>query len=161
MENTIDYSIPEPVITEVHVKLNEVVQLLKPFLIALTPDERRELPKMSDGTLPFVQKCLDYCRSNPEFVPAFINFNGLTSDMKVFEQLTPIYRLVVQLENKLNDTAMEAGAESFISSLSYYNSVKYAARLDSPGAKAIYEDLKKRFVKTKPEDQTDTDTGKK
>ena len=160
MENKVDYSIPDQVIAEVHGKLNEVEQMLKPFLIALTPDERRELPKMSDGTLPFVQKSLDYCRSNPEFAPAFVNFNGLASDMRVFEQLTPIYRIVLQLENKLNDTTMEAGAESFVSSLSYYNSVKYAARLDSPGAKAIYEDLKKRFIKTKPNDQSGTDAKK-
>ena len=102
---------------------------------------------MSDGTLPFVQKCLSYCQSNPEFAPAFINFEELYSDMKVYEQLLPVYRTVFQLENKLNDTSMEAGAESYVSALGYYNSVKLAAKLDAPGAKAIYEDLAKRFAR--------------
>lgn len=105
------------------------------------------MPKMSDGTLPFVQKCLSYCQSNPEFAPAFINFDELFDDMKVYEQLLPIYRLVLQLENKLNDTSMEAGAESYVSALAYYNSVKMAAKLDAPGAKAIYEDMAKRFAR--------------
>jgi hypothetical protein len=148
MDNKINFSIPDEVIADVTSKLNEVATILKPYLIALTPTERTEIPKMSDGTLPFVQKCLGYCQTNPEFAPSFIDFDGLFADMKVYEQLTPIYRLIFQLENKLNDTTMEAGAESFVSALSYYNSVKYAARMDVPSAKAIADDLSKRFART-------------
>jgi hypothetical protein len=149
MDNKVNSSVPEAVISEATSKLNEVVNILKPYLIALSPTERHDLPKMSDGTLPFVQKCLDYCKSNPEFAPAYVNYNELTEDMKMYQQLLPLYRVVLQLENKLNDTSMQAGAESYVSSLSYYNSVKNAAKYDAPGAKAIYEDLKKRFTKEK------------
>jgi hypothetical protein len=149
MENKILVSIPDQVITDVTQRISEAIGLLNPYLIALTPVERHDLPKMSDGTQPFVQKCLDYCQANPEFAPAYVNFGELAQDMKVFEQLLPIYRMVLQLENKLNDTSMQAGAESYVSSLSYYNSVKNAAKYDAPGAKAIYEDLKKRFIKEK------------
>ena len=149
MDNKINFSIPEELIADVTSKITDVVNQLKPYLIALTPTERQELPKMGDGTLPFVQKCLSYCQSNPEFAPSFINFEGLFADMQVYEQLLPVYRLVFQLENKLNDTSMEAGAESYICALGYYNSVKMAAKSDVPGAKAIYEDLKKRFAKEK------------
>jgi len=147
MDNKINFSIPEEVIADIISKLNDVNNQLRFCLIALTPKERTELPKMSDGTLPFVQKCLSYFQSNPEFAPPFVDFEGLASDMKVYEQLLPIYRLVFQLENKLNDTTMQAGAESFVSALSYYNSVKYAAHLDAPGAKAIADDLSKRFAR--------------
>lgn len=149
MENKINYSIPDELIADVTAKLTDVANQLKQFMIALTPGERQEIPKMGDGTLPFVQKCLGYCKSNPEFAPTFIDFEGLAADMKVYEQLLPVYRMVLQLENKLNDTSMEAGAESYISALGYYNSVKLAAKSDIPGAKAIYEDLKKRFAKEK------------
>lgn len=149
MDNKINFSIPDELIADVTVKLTDVSNQLKQFMIALTPTERQELPKMGDSTLPFVQKCLGYCQSDPEFAPAFIDFEGLSADMKVYEQLLPIYRLVLQLENKLNDTSMEAGAESYISALAYYNSVKMATKSDAPGAKAIYEDLKKRFAKEK------------
>lgn len=147
MDNKVNFSIPKEVVADVTTKLNDVIAQLKPYLIALTPEERQELAKMSDGTVPFVQKCLDYCVSNPEFSPKFINFNDLRDDMKVYEQLIPVYRLVQQLENKLNDTATQAGAESYVCALSYYNSVKYAARMDAPGAKAIVDDLSKRFVR--------------
>jgi len=35
-----------------------------------------------------------------------------------------------------------ADGESYINALSYYNSIKQAAKMDIPGAKSIYEDLK-------------------
>lgn len=149
MENKIKNLIPATVVEEATTKITEAINALNPYLIALTPTERHDLPKMSDGTLPFVQKCLDYCRANPEFAPSYVDFEELAQDMTVYEQLLPIYRMVLQLENKLNDTSMQAGAESYVSSLSYYNSVKNAAKYDAPGAKAIYEDLKKRFAKEK------------
>jgi hypothetical protein len=149
MFNKISFTIPDAVITDVTEKLTAIDNALRPYMIALTPAERQEIPKMGDGTFPFVQKCLSYCQSNPEFSPPFINFEELLSDMKVYEQLIPLYRIVFQLENKLNDTSMEAGAESYMSALAYYNSVKLAAKSDVPGAKAIYEDLKKRFAKEK------------
>jgi len=145
MDNKINFTLPEEVIAELTSKLNDVANIVRPYMIALTPAERQAIPKMSDGTLPFVQKCLSYCQSNPEFAPTFIDLEGLASDMKVYEQLLPVYRLVFQLENKLNDTILQAGAECYTSSLAYYNSVKFAARMDAPGAKAIADDLSKRF----------------
>jgi hypothetical protein len=147
MDNKINYSITPEAIIEAMTKLNDVTNILKPYLIALSPIERHDLPKMSDGTLPFVQKCLDYCQSNPEYAPSYLDFSGLRDDMKVYTQLMPIFRLAEQLESMLNDTTMEVGAESYVSALSYYNSVKMATSMNVPGAKAIYEDLKKRFVK--------------
>jgi hypothetical protein len=44
---------------------------LMPYLIALTPSQRLELPKMSDKTLPFVEKIKEYFVTAPEFIPAF------------------------------------------------------------------------------------------
>ncbi|HBL77775.1 MAG: hypothetical protein A2W90_02295 [Bacteroidetes bacterium GWF2_42_66] len=149
MENKISFEIPDEIIIQATAKMQEVITLLAPYLIALTPDERHGLPKMSDKTLPFVEKCLDYCVSDPQFTPVYLDRSGLVTDMKVYKQLTPLYRMVLQLEDNLSDTTMEAGAESYIASLSYYNSVKQAAKMSVPGSKPIYEDLSKRFVKVK------------
>jgi hypothetical protein len=40
---------------------------------------------------------------------------------------------------------MLAGSEAYIAALAYYNSVKQAAKMNVPGARAIYDDLSKRF----------------
>lgn len=51
-----------------------------------------------------------------------------------------------QLVLNLDDTTTQAGSESYTAALTYYNSVKQAAKLSVPGSKAIYEDLRKRFA---------------
>jgi hypothetical protein len=151
MENKIIVSIPEEVITAVQEKLTEIMSSLDPYLIALSPDERQTIPKMSDKTLPFVEKTMAYTESAPQFAPPYMDVEGLLTDMKVHSQLIPLYREVRQLIDGLDDTTMEAGAESYVCALTYYNSVKQASKTDVPGAKAIAEDLGKRFVKAKAE----------
>ena len=52
---------------------------------------------------------------------------------------------------------MQAGAESYVCALTYYNSVKMAAKMDIPGAKSIHEDLSKRFEKSKNTKEEEAD----
>lgn len=151
MENKIIESIPDEVIASVRALLIETMTSLQPYLIALSADERQTLPKMSDKTLPFVEKTMAYTESAPQFAPPYMDVEGLLTDMKVHSQLLPLYREVRQLIDGLDDTTMAAGAESYICALTYYNSVKQASKIDVPGAKAIAEDLGKRFVKAKAE----------
>lgn len=94
--------------------------------MALSPEERRVLPKMGDGTAPFVSKVIEYADDNPEFVPPFVNVHEMKLDWNAVQDLMPLLRTVSQLESNLNNTVMLAGSESFVSSLSYYNSVKLA-----------------------------------
>ncbi|WP_321375546.1 hypothetical protein [uncultured Draconibacterium sp.] len=156
MDNKINFTIPPEVTTQVNEALAGIATLLKPYLLALSPDERRALPKMSDKTLPFVVKALDYVSREPQFAPPYLNVEGLTNDMTVHSQLTPILRQVRILSDNLDDTTMEAGAESYVAALMYYNSVKMAAKMDIPGAKSIYDDLSKRFEKTTSESEETT-----
>ena len=144
-ENTVSIKIPANDLAEVIAKLNEINGLLKPYLVALTPEERQQLPKMSDKTRPFVEKTQEYAKSNPEFVPAYLNVPELDIDMKAVHDLTAILQVVQPLCNNLNDTEMMSGSEAYVAALTYYNSVKQAAKLNVPSAKAIHEDLRKRF----------------
>lgn len=119
--------------------------ILRPYLVALTPAERQELPKMSDGTAPFVQKTLEYAQTNSGFVPAYIDVKELKTDFDAVEALAQIFRPVEQLYFNLSDTMTLSGSEAYVASLAFYNSVKQAAKMNVPGAKAIAEDLKIRF----------------
>ncbi|WP_439475703.1 hypothetical protein [Algoriphagus formosus] len=119
--------------------------ILAPYVVALTPDQRRTLPKMSDGTEPFVGKVVEYADSNPQFLPPFVNKEEFDKDWEAVSSLLPLLRLCTQIYDNLSDTTMLAGSEAYVSALSYYNSVKQAAKVNVPDAKAIYEDLRKRF----------------
>jgi len=44
---------------------------------------------------------------------------------------------------------MMAGSDAYVGALSYYNSVKYGAKVNAADAKVIYEDLKQRFLKAR------------
>lgn len=156
MDNKVNFTISDEVINQATEKLNEIRALLHPYLIALSPEQRRTIPKMSDKTLPFVEKTLEYCQTAPQFAPPFMDREALAGDMKVTQQLTPLLHAITALNNGLDDTVMEAGGESFINALSYYNSVKQAAKINVPEAKSIFEDLRKRFERDKTGNGTPT-----
>ncbi len=42
-----------------------------PFCIKLTPDQRKRLPKLDDGRIPFVDKGLDFGLQQPKVLPPF------------------------------------------------------------------------------------------
>lgn len=148
MATTTPTGIPEPVIKEATQLITNALTVLKPYLIALTPMERRDMSKMSDKTLPFVEKTIAYCESTPQFAPAFMDVEQLNTDFEVYKQLIPLLRLSRQLTSGLDDTSMKTGSNCFNNALTYYNLAKLGSRLDVPGAKTTYDDLRKRFYRS-------------
>ena len=122
-----------------------IEKILKPYLISLTKEQRRAILKMSDGSVPFVEKVYGYTESDPEFMPAFVSREELEKDITAREDLQHFNRMLRQLVAQIDDTEMLAGSEAFSMSLGYYQSVKQAVKMNVPGAKTIYEDLMKRF----------------
>lgn len=157
-ENAVSIQIPAAELKKVIDAFKIIESTLKPYLIALTPEERKQLPKMSDKTVPFVEKTLDYAKSNPQFAPAYMSIPELKIDIEAVYTLTQISRPIDQLREGLGDTMMLAGSEAYIAALAYYNSVKQAAKMNVPGARAIYDDLSKRFPGRPKLDTTKTVT---
>ena len=145
MENRLSITIPTADLAAAKAALQQVQSILAPYVIALTPEQRKTIPKMSDGTEPFVAKVIEYAADAPQFLPPFVNREEFDKDWQAISGLLPLLRLCTQIEDTLSDTSMMAGSEAYVSALSYYNSVKQAAKVNAPDAKAIYEDLRKRF----------------
>ena len=116
--------------------LKDAEQPMLPFLINLTMDEKQSLPKMKDGSEPFVSKALSYAEANPQFVPPYTNVPELRKDFALVQQLTLILQQVHILLEKLNDTSTAVGSEAYVAALGFYNSVKQAAKMNVPGADA-------------------------
>ncbi|WP_319479154.1 hypothetical protein [uncultured Draconibacterium sp.] len=147
--------IPEPVINEATQLITNALIVLKPYLIALTPHERQISAKISDRSYPFVEKTCDYTLLAPQFVPQYMDDEKLRTDLLVHDQLIELLRLSKQLTNGLDDSALKTGGDSFTNALNYYNSVRQASRINVPGAKSIHEDLKKRFLRSSPDKESD------
>ncbi len=158
-ENRVSIKITAAEVQKVTDALKVVNDTLAPYLVALTPDERQALPKMNDGTLPFVQKALDYATTNPQFVPAYIDVPELKVDVDATDSLLQIDRPLVQLAESLTHTVILCGSEAYVAALAFYNSVKQAAKMKVPGAEPIAKDLGERFngqgkTKAKPAGNT-------
>lgn len=121
------------------------IQGYLPFLVNMTPDERRTYPKMGDKTLPFVGKSLDYSKNNYQLVPPFLNVMEFDKDMVLVNQLTSFVRPMRSIVEGIEDTILLAGSESYSAALVFYQAVKLAAQMNIPGVKSIYEDLRARF----------------
>ncbi len=144
-ENRVSIAISPEDQAAINSAIGTIKTKLTPHLIALRPDERKELPKMSDKTIPFVNKVLSYASSNPEFLPPFVQQVELNKDVNAVNTLNSVLKQLEQITDGIDDTMMLAGSEAYIASLSYYNSVKQGAKMNVPNAKIIFDDLKARF----------------
>ena len=143
--NKHNQAIPAEKLEQAQAKIVEAANLLKPYLLALTPAEKQELPKMGPKTLNFVEKSHAYAHENPELVPPYLEMGEFDTDFADAHGLWTLYNRIRQLEEGIADTQMTAGSEAYQSALLFYNSVKAAASNGVKGAKAVYEELKRRF----------------
>lgn len=127
--------------------VNTLDAIMKKYLIALSPIERKKKAKMGEKSVNFVEKVTEYAISNPELVPPYMKVEDLILDFKAVSDLTSIFRPTEQLSSGLNDTMLLCGSEAYTNALIFYNYIKQAAKDNVPNAKTIYEDLKKRFEK--------------
>jgi hypothetical protein len=142
-------AIPPDVVALVRTKLNEIKTILKPFAVTLTPAQRHDMLKMGEKSLAFVEKAHDFAAENPEFVPPFLDMKQFDIDFADAHGLWTIRTDAMQVYEMIDDTTMVAGSEAYYAALVYYNSSKVATAQDVPGAKAVYDELRKRFPKGK------------
>lgn len=145
MENKISIEISPADLQAVKDAIAVLQTVLGPILIALSPDERKKRNKMGEASKPFVEKVLEYAKSNPEFLPAFAKVIEMDKDWKAHVDLGPIFNALNQLTSNLNDTLLEVGSDLMRPCNAYYKSVQMGVKMDVPNAKPIYEDLKVRY----------------
>lgn len=130
-------------------KLNEVKTVLN-GLITLLPEERGVYGRMGERTVPFVQKAAEYGGRNAALVPVYVNLPELQKDLAAAQSLMRISRVILELQNMIDDTAAVAGFEAYTSALSIYKTTQEAARRNVPGAQEAYNDMQTRFPGRKP-----------
>ena len=137
--------IPADILAQVQNLIKQANTLLLPYVTSLTPAERHAILKMGEKTLSFVEKAHEFALQNPNLVPPFLDMTAFDTDFADAHNLWTVLLSSQQLHENLDDTTMVAGSEAYQAALVFYNSVKMAASQDIPGAKAVYEELKKRF----------------
>ncbi|MBN3908554.1 MAG: hypothetical protein HWQ35_19035 [Nostoc sp. NMS1] len=116
-----------------------------PFLIDLTTDERKALPKLGDKSRAFVSKALEIGTQNPDFLPRSFDLNEMRQDIELFEALYPILLSLTQLQELLDDTSVAVGSEAYAAGLMIYNYAKASGK--GAGLESMVDDLGRRFAR--------------
>jgi hypothetical protein len=140
-------AIPQDVLTQAQTKSNEVSALLAPYVVALTPAERYELPKVGEKTISFVEKAYDFAQQNPNLVLPYLDMAAFGTDFGDAYGLWTLVSSIRQLDENTSDTEMAAGSEAYQAALVFYKSVKMAAAQDIPGGKRKTSEIETETVR--------------
>ncbi|QGY43759.1 hypothetical protein GM418_08840 [Maribellus comscasis] len=149
MENRFSFFLTDEEKEQVKEAIQVLVSVLEPKLMTLTPEERKELPKMGDKTVAFVEKAVEYAEQYPSYIPAFIDVSETRSDFEAVKAIRLYYTQLQRLTDTLDDSMLLAGSEAYISSLSVYKVLKNAAGMGQPGAEEAVAELAARFPRGK------------
>jgi hypothetical protein len=114
-----------------------------PFLVGLSPADRRRLPKLGLRSQTFVEKALDLAEHHPEVMPRCLDVAAARQDLALFTALHPILQTLNSLQELVQDTQMLAGSEAYGSARLAYLSAKQLGK--GMGLTAIVDDLARRF----------------
>lgn len=157
MENKVAFVLSDEEKTQVMDAVGVLTAVLEPKLTNLSADDKKELPKMGDKTVAFVEKSLEYAEQYPNYIPDFINVAEAKIDLQSVRALRQLFLPLERITNEIDSTITLAGSEAFSSSLSIYKVLKNAAVMGQAGASEATADLSSRFPGKK---RTNAETAK-
>ncbi len=131
-----------------------------PFLINLTPEEKKLYLRLGKKTLSFISRALLHCKNNSNLQVDFAPYAEWKNDWEVCQRLELLEIQIQQLHEGILDTIIALRQESMRAGLTFYRNAKEATKYNVPGSNSIVEDLstmmpgrkaKKVVVETKKE----------
>lgn len=125
--------------------LNQISALM-PFLINLTPEERRELPRMGDKSRAFVQAALVLAEQDDSFLPRSFEVAEMRQDEDLYISLAVVYTVLAILFEKLQDTMLLTGCDLYVAALEVYDAAKRKGG-NNGGLDQLLDALGQRFAR--------------
>jgi hypothetical protein len=138
--------------------INTIRQKL-PFLLDLTPEERRSLPRMGDKSRAFVTQALIVAEQNEDMLPRSFDVAEMRKDVELVQALEPILPALAQLEELIEDTYVAAGSEAYAVALAVYQYAKAAGK--GAALDKLLDALGQRFARKTAANKPKTDGGDK
>ena len=104
------------------------------------------MPAINVNNKTFSEDAINAGVNNATLIPSYVSLVNMQNDLTLFTQLDELVGIVNQLCEKLEDTRLLAGSESYVSALTLYKLFGSAADAGVPGADAIVAQLKTRFA---------------
>jgi hypothetical protein len=130
--------------------IKQAVQVIRenmPFLLALSPDERKTMLKAGQKSEGFLNRIATMAREHPELVPPAVDVISFQNDAELFDALGRFSPELTALTESIEDTRMVAGSEAMATGLMLYGIFKQAKR-QVAGLDDVLVDVGARFRKT-------------
>lgn len=131
----------------------DTIKQAMPFLVHLTKEERKTLPKVGDRSRGFMLNCLDAAQQHSDCLPRSFDVAEMQKDIQLMEDLYPVLMALNELQSLVDDTYFAAHSEAYVASLKVYDAVK--AHDDLPGLKIVVEQLKQQFARRNKKEATE------
>ncbi|TCO75578.1 hypothetical protein EV699_1432 [Plasticicumulans lactativorans] len=127
MDHDISADLTPEAIEQVRVHLR-AIEILLPFLIALTNDERRQLPKAGDAGISFIEHCYAAIETYQGMMPRDFDLDEYKRDVALRAALAVIAVEIARLHTRVQDTLMLVGSEAYAGSLEVYAASQRAGK---------------------------------
>lgn len=128
-----------------------------PFLVGLTPTDRRALAKLGDKSHAFVQKSVEFASHNPGYLPGVFDLDEMRRDVELFEALYPVLMSLTHLQELVQDTYRIAGSDAYAAARVVYKSAK--AHGQGAGLDSLIDEMGRRFNQKARKSQTELASG--
>lgn len=125
------------------------------FLIDLSPEDRKALPKLGATGHGFVAQALELAEQNPDILPRSFDVEEMRKDVELLGALLPVVTAFRQLNELLDDTYTAVGSEAYAAALVVYQYGRAAGK--GAALDGMLDALGRRFARksrSTPGDQT-------
>lgn len=119
-----------------------------PFLITLTPEERKKLYRKGENQFTYIKKTVHYARTHSYHNPKFVDINDLEMRMETAERMKMLTDKAAELFESINDTTHLMYQELYETSRLLYMNYRMIAKTDNKIMGEVIEDLKQHFPRT-------------
>jgi hypothetical protein len=144
--NKIDITLSAEQVTAIMAALDTLDTAL-PFIVSLTPEERRSLFRMGTRSEGFVREALTAAEQHTEHLPQSIGLLEMQRDITLRDTLQPVLSRLGAIHTKVNDTWLLAGADAMQKATAVYRVLKNTR---GNGLDATINVLKQRFKQSAP-----------
>lgn len=108
----------------------DTVQENLPFLLDLTADEIRALPKLGSKNRDFVERCLEIVKLNPNFLGRDFDVAEFERDVALLRDLMAIQIRLKSLVDLVDDTVIAVGSDAYDAALEAYRFARAAGNVE-------------------------------
>ena len=146
MQNLVSLTLSAQDLADIDAALATLRRVFTP-MIALQPDQRRELYKMGDKSEAFCRQTLSVLAANPQIVPPNLGLAEAQADLAALDALRPRLLQLQQLGERAADTETALGSDIISVALEGYGLLKVSGKGEA--LKGARQALSARFAKSR------------